>query len=132
MKTEKDIRKFIQDNRIKVPSDGAFMEDLVRQINLLPVPAGLSGDDDRLQENMRLVQLIRAALRKRYRRRAVLVLLTDIAICVALFLAAHFTFSPEAASASDVLAFVYTWRYLLLGITSLAVLGFSLRQLQCQ
>ena len=55
MKTEQDIRRFMQENRIPVPKDAAFMNDLIRQINLLPVPAGLAGDDDRIRENVRIV-----------------------------------------------------------------------------
>ncbi|MBO5075528.1 MAG: hypothetical protein J6C35_09515 [Bacteroidales bacterium] len=46
MKTDKDIRKFLQDNKIQVLEDDAFIADLVRQIDLLPVPASLRGTDE--------------------------------------------------------------------------------------
>ena len=58
MKTEQDIRKFMQENRIPVPKDSAFMDDLLRQINSLPVPASLSGTEDKVQENIRMVKTV--------------------------------------------------------------------------
>ena len=39
MATEKDIRKFMKDNAPAMRDGGHFMEDIVRQIELLPVPA---------------------------------------------------------------------------------------------
>ena len=118
MATEKDIRKFMQDNRISVPQDDAFMEELVRQINLLPTPASLSGTDS-IQENLRILQTIRMAVKKRHRRQALLLVLKDIAICAAIFLVGHLLF-PATAS-SPVLQLLITWRYLILGLMSLSV-----------
>ena len=124
MVTEKDIRKFMQDNRISVPQDDAFMEELVRQINLLPTPASLSGTDS-IQENLRILQTIRIAMKKRHRRQALLLALTDIAICAAIFLVGHILL-PTTAS-SSVLQFLITWRYLILGLMSLAVVCMSFK-----
>lgn len=118
MATEKDIRKFMQDNRISVPQDDAFMEELVRQIDLLPTPAGLSGTDT-TQDNLRILQTIRMAMKKRHRRQALMLVLTDIVICAAIFLVGYILL-PETAS-SPVLQFLITWRYLLLGLMSLSV-----------
>jgi len=118
MATEKDIKKFMQDNRISVPQDDAFMEELVRQIDLLPTPASLSGTDS-IQENLRILQTIRMAVKKRHRRQALLLVLTDIAICAAIFLVGHILL-PATAS-SPVLQLLITWRYLILGLMSLSV-----------
>lgn len=118
MATEKDIRKFIQDNRISVPQDDAFMEELVRQLNLLPTPASLS-ETDTIQDNLRILQTIRMAVKKRHRRQALLLVLTDIAICAAIFLIGHLLL-PATAS-SPVLQLLITWRYLILGLMSLSV-----------
>lgn len=46
MVTDKEIRKFFMQNRPSVPGDDGFMEELLRQIDQLPVPASLSGKDD--------------------------------------------------------------------------------------
>ena len=124
MATEKDIKKFMQDNRISVPQDDAFMEELVRQIDLLPTPASLSGTDS-IQENLRILQTIRMAVKKRHRRQALLLVLTDIAICAAIFLVGHILL-PTTAS-SSVLQFLITWRYLILGLMSLAVVCMSFK-----
>ena len=124
MATEKDIRKFMQDNRISVPQDDAFMEELVRQINLLPTPAGLS-ETDTIQDNLRILQTVRMAMKKRHRRQALLLVLTDIAICAAIFLIGHLLL-PATAS-SPVLELIITWRYLLLGLMSLSVICMSFK-----
>ena len=124
MATEKDIRKFMQDNRISVPQDDAFMEELVRQINLLPTPAGLS-ETDTIQDNLRILQTVRMAMKKRHRRQALLLVLTDIAICAAIFLVGHLLL-PTTAS-SPALQLLITWRYLILGLMSLAVVCMSFK-----
>ena len=124
MATEKDIRKFMQDNRISVPQGDAFMEELVRQINLLPTPASLS-ETDTIQNNLRILQTVRIAMKKRHRRQALLLVLTDIAICAAIFLVGHILL-PTTAS-SSVLQFLITWRYLILGLMSLSVVIASSR-----
>ena len=72
----------MQDHRIPVPKDDRFVDELVRQIDLLPVPASLSGrDEEKLNESLRIVGLIRATFRRRYRRQALAVLIADIVIC---------------------------------------------------
>ncbi|MBQ8048438.1 MAG: hypothetical protein IJ271_02160 [Bacteroidales bacterium] len=126
MATEKDIKRFMQDHRIPVPKDDRFMDELVRQIDLLPVPASLSGrDEEKLNESLRIVGLIRATFRRRYRRQALLLVLADIAICAAIFLIGHLLL-PATAS-SPVLELIITWRYLLLGLMSLSVVIASSR-----
>lgn len=124
MATEKDIRKFMQDNRISVPQDDAFMEELVRQINLLPTPAGLS-ETDTIQDNLRILQTVRMAMKKRHRRQALLLVLTDIAICTAIFLVGDLLL-PTTAS-SPALQLLITWRYLILGLMSLSVICMSFK-----
>lgn len=116
----------MQDHRIPVPKDDRFMDELVRQIDLLPVPASLSGrDEEKLNESLRIVGLIRATFRRRYRRQALLFVLADIAICAAIFLIGHLLL-PATAS-SPVLELIITWRYLLLGLMCLSVVMASSR-----
>lgn len=100
------------------------MEELVRQINLLPTPAGLS-ETDTIQDNLRILQTVRMAMKKRHRRQALLLVLTDIAICAAIFLIGHLLL-PATAS-SPVLELIITWRYLLLGLMSLSVICMSFK-----
>lgn len=127
MKTDKDIRKFLQDNKMQVPEDDAFIADLVRQIDLLPVPASLRGtDEERIQENMRILSLIREMLRKRCRRQALMALLLNAALSIIMFAALYFLVNPQMPYSSPVIQFVITWRYMFLGAFSLGILAFSL------
>ena len=127
MKTDKDIRKFLQDNKIQVPEDDAFIADLVRQIDLLPVPASLRGtDEERIQENMRILSLIREMLRKRCRRQALMALLLNAALSIIMFAVLYFLVNPQMSYSSAVIQFVITWRYMFLGAFSLGILAFSL------
>ena len=127
MKTDKDIRKFLQDNKIQVPEDDAFIADLVRQIDLLPVPASLRGtDEERIQENMRILSLIREMLRKRCRRQALMALLLNAALSIIIFAALYFLVNPQMPYSSPVIQFVITWRYMFMGAFSLGILAFSL------
>lgn len=127
MKTDKDIRKFLQDNKIQVPEDDAFITDLVRQIGLLPVPASLRGtDEERIQENMRILSLIREMLRKRCRRQALMALLLNAALSIIMFAALYFLVNPQMPYSSPVIQFVITWRYMFMGAFSLGILAFSL------
>lgn len=127
MKTDKDIRKFLQGNKIQVPDDDAFIADLVRQIDLLPVPASLRGtDEERIQENMRILSLIREMLRKRCRRQAAKTLLLNAVLSMIMFAAIYFLVNPQMPYSSPVIQFVITWRYMFLGALSLGILAFSL------
>ena len=121
MKTEKDIRRFMQQNRIAIPKDDAFMKDLVRQINLLPVPAAF--ENESVAESLRLVHVIRTILKKRARKQ-VLYLLPVMIVTVAVLLVAV-SFLPPA-SEYDVIDFICTWKYPLLGLTGTMVLVVSI------
>lgn len=127
MATEKDIKRFMQEHKIPVPKDDKFMADLVRQIDLLPVPASLSGrDEEKMNENLRIVGLIRATFRKRYRRQALAVLIADIVICSFICLIGYLVLTPEM-TATPVLQFISTWRYLFVGIINAGLLLFWCR-----
>ena len=98
------------------------MDELVRQIDLLPVPASLSGRDEaKLNESLRIVGLIRATFRRRYRRQALAVLIADIVICSVICLIGYLVLIPEV-TATPALQFISTWRYLFIGIINVGLL----------
>ena len=112
----------MQDHRIPVPKDDRFMDELVRQIDLLPVPASLSGrDEEKLNESLRIVGLIRATFRRRYRRQALAVLIADIVICSVICLIGYLVLIPEV-TATPALQFISTWRYIFIGIINVGLL----------
>lgn len=127
MKIEKDIRRFMQVNRIPVPKDDRFMKELVRQMDLLPTPASFSSEEEkRLQDNIRLVKLIRQTLTRHYRRQAVETIIVNVLLCVTIFFAATMLISPAMEYDSSVLQFIVRWRYLLAGLACVTSLLLSL------
>ena len=89
MKTEQDIRRFMQENRISVQDNDAFMANLIRQIDTLPVPASLAGSDADVQEKIRMVKEFFQGQAKRRRKQAMIALLVSITCCLAIFTAGY-------------------------------------------
>ena len=124
MKTEQDIRKFMQENRIPLPKDCAFMDELVRQINLLPTPASLANRDARIQENLRILNAVMEAVRKHNRKQILLLALVNVIICIPVFCAGYFFITPQyLTGGSLIVALILQWRYALTGFICLAVLA---------
>ena len=124
MKTEQDIRKFIQENRIPVPKNDAFMDELVRQINLLPTPASLADRELKIQENMRMLTAVMEVVRKHNRKQMLLLALVNVIICIPIFCAGYFFITPQFLTGDSLLiALILQWRYALLGFICIAVLA---------
>ena len=129
MKTEQDIRKFIQENRIPVPKNDAFMDELVRQINLLPTPASLADRELKIQENMRMLTAVMEVVRKHNRKQMLLLALVNVIICMPIFCAGYFFITPQfLAGDSMIIALILQWRYALLGFICIAVLAATVSQ----
>ena len=129
MKTEQDIRRFIQENRIPLPKNSAFMDELVRQINLLPTPASLTEREAKIQENMRMLTAVMEAVRKHNRKQLLLLALVNVIICMPIFCAGYFFITPQfLAGDSIVIALILQWRYALLGFICIAVLAATVSQ----
>lgn len=129
MKTEQDIRRFMQENRIPVPKDGAFMEELMRQINLLPTPASLTESEAKIQENMRMLTAVMEAVRKHNRKQILLLALVNVIICIPIFCAGYFFITPQfLAGDSMIIALILQWRHALLGFICLAAIGATVSQ----
>ena len=129
MKTEQDIRRFMQENRIPLPKDGAFMDELVRQINLLPTPASLANRETKVQENLKMLSAVMEAVRKHNRKQILLLALVNVIICMPIFCAGYFFITPQfLAGDSIVIALILQWRYALLGFICIAVLAATVSQ----
>ena len=129
MKTEQDIRRFIQENRIPLPKNNSFMDELVRQINLLPTPASLTEREARIQENMRMLTAVMEAVRKHNRKQILLLALVNVIICMPIFCAGYFFITPQfLAGDSMIIALILQWRYALLGFICIAVLAATVSQ----
>ena len=129
MKTEQDIRRFIQENRIPLPKNSSFMDELVRQINLLPTPASLTEREAKIQENMRMLTAVMEAVRKHNRKQILLLALVNVIICMPIFCAGYFFFTPQFLTGSSIIiALILQWRYALLGFICIAVLAATVSQ----
>lgn len=124
MKTEQDIIKFMQENRISLPKNDAFMDELVRQINLLPTPASLTDSDAKVQENIRMLKAVMDVVRKHNRKQLLFMTLVNVIICIPIFCAGYFFITPQFLTGdSIIIALVLQWRYALLGFICIAVLA---------
>ena len=124
MKTEQDIRKFIQENRIPVPKNDAFMDELVRQINLLPTPASLADRELKIQENMRMLTAVMEVVRKHNRKQMLLLALVNVIICISIFIAGYFLLTPQILTGdSAAVTYMIQWRHVLLGFICLAAIA---------
>ena len=129
MKTEQDIRRFMQENRIPVPKDGAFMDELVRQINQLPVPASLSDRDARIKENLSMLSAVMQVVRKHNRKQMLLLALVNVIICIPVFCAGYFFITPQyLTGGSLIVALILQWRYALTAFICIAVLAVTVSQ----
>ena len=129
MKTEQDIRKFIQENRIPVPKDDAFMDELVRQINLLPTPASLADRKLKIQENMRMLTAVMDCVRKHNRKKILLLAIVNVIICIPIFCAGYFFITPQFLTGDTIIIYlILQWRYALLGFISIAVFAATVSQ----
>ena len=126
MKTEQDIRRFIQENRIPLPKNSSFMDELVRQINLLPVPASLESRDARIQENIGMLRAAMEVIRKHNRKQIIRLAVVNVIVCVSIFIAGYFLLTPQILTGDSLLiALIFQWRYALLGFICIAVLAFT-------
>ena len=119
----------MQEYRIPLPKDSAFMDELVRQINLLPTPASLANRDARIQENLRILNAVMEAVRKHNRKQILLLALVNVIICIPVFCAGYFFITPQfLAGDSMIIALILQWRYALLGFICIAVLAATVSQ----
>ncbi len=101
MATDKDIREFIQQNKIRIPTDDKFMDDLLRQIELLPTPASLQPKEKsglNKSEQIEILKQITAAL-KRHNRRTATTLLFGVMVIGAIVCALPYILSSSAIAA---------------------------------
>ena len=129
MKTEQDIRRFVQENGIPVPKDSAFMEELVRQINLLPTPASLANREARIQENIKVLTAVMEALRKHNRKQILLLALVNVIVCMIILCAGYFYITPQFLTGDSIIvALILQWRYALLGFICIAAFAVTVSQ----
>ena len=62
--TEKDIKEFMQAHKLQVPDNDKFMSSLMRQIDLLPVPASLEKNRISEEERKQLLAIILKELKQ--------------------------------------------------------------------
>ena len=80
---EKEIRQFIHDNMPQVRGSEAFMAELVRQIELLPTPASLSGrTEEEKQADIKAIMSLVRSIKRRNRLTALAIGAGAVAVLV--------------------------------------------------
>lgn len=91
---EKEIRQFIHDNMPQVRGSEAFMAELVRQIELLPTPASLSGrTEEEKQADIKAIMSLVRSIKRRNRLTALAVGAGAVAV-LACIVSAVFMITP--------------------------------------
>ncbi len=83
MTTEQDIKQFFETAKPQVSDSDKFMADLMRQIDLLPVPATLCrADENALREQLYQLKKLKKNLRKKAFATIFASLLIAVIICI--------------------------------------------------
>lgn len=91
---EKEIRQFIHDNMPQVRGSEAFMAELVRQIELLPTPASLSGrTEEEKQADIKAIMSLVRSIKRRNRLTALAIGAGAVAVLVCI-VSAVFVITP--------------------------------------
>lgn len=115
-------------NRPSVPVDDGFMEDLVRQIDLLPVPASLNGKDDvACQEKILKIMDMSAKKKESDRRHAIAVASVSV-ICAVLSLVLISLLPEVKVQAPEYESIFVVLRYMVAGAVGLFVMAVSVRR----
>lgn len=94
MAGDKEIRQFIKDNAPQIVGNERFMAELVRQIELLPVPAALSGkSEEEIRSAKALIVATARKIKRHNRIMAVAVAMVSVALLGALL--SLYYFSPD-------------------------------------
>lgn len=127
MTTENDIRAFMQENRMPVTDGDSFMADLVRQIDLLPVPAAFDKAEElKRKEEQAAVLRFFVSLRKRSVKKAVMAaVMVVIASLAAAVLVGIIPDSFFAGVMEYISMPLVAFRYLLTGFISLGMAAFA-------
>ncbi len=115
-------------NRPSVPGDDGFMEDLVRQIDLLPVPASLNGKDDAACQEKILKIMDMSAKKKESDRRHAIAVASVSVICAVLSLALISLLPEVKVQAPEYESIFVVLRYMVAGAVGLFVMALSVRR----
>ncbi len=115
-------------NRPSVPVDDGFMEDLVRQIDLLPVPASLNGKDDAACQEKILKIMDMSAKKKESDRRHAIAVASVSVICAVLSLVLISLLPDVKVQAPEYESIFVVLRYMVAGTVGLFVMAVSVRR----
>ncbi len=115
-------------NRPSVPGDDGFMEELLRQIDQLPVPASLSGKDDAACQEKILKIMDMSAKKKESDRRHAIAVASVSVICAVLSLALISLLPEVKVQAPEYESIFVVLRYMVAGAVGLFVMALSVRR----